>query len=72
MRGDDQDKSAPAPASVRRIADKLFLGPEFVTWLYFTLFDEGFEIAVPDAFPAGTEAPDDGLVRFAVGKRVWL
>ena len=78
MRGDDQDKSAPVPATsgqtVQRVHDKLFLGPEFLTWLYFTLFDEGFEIAVPEAFPAGsgTDAPEGGVVRFAVGKRVSL
>lgn len=72
MRGDDQDKSAPAPPAVQRIADKLFLGPEFLTWLYFTLFEEGFEVALPDAFPPGSEVPDGGIVRFAVGKRVTL
>lgn len=72
MRGDDKDKSADAPPAVKRVADKLFLGPEFVTWLYFTLFEEGFELALPDAFPASTEAPDGGIVRFAVGKRVTL
>jgi hypothetical protein len=74
VRGDDQDKSAPPPPAVQRIADKLFLGPEFLTWLYFTLFDEGFEMALPDAFPpgAGSDAPDGGIVRFAIGKRVTL
>ncbi|MBM4280263.1 MAG: hypothetical protein FJ137_05735 [Deltaproteobacteria bacterium] len=61
MRPDDQDKSAPAPERVRKIADKLFLGPEFLTWLYFTLLEEG--LALPRAelglpAPTGAMAPD--------------
>ena len=71
MRADDQDKSARAPASVRRLADKAFLGPEFLTWLYFTLLEEGLELAVPGAFPKDTP-DDDTLVQFAIGKRVAL
>lgn len=71
MRADDQDKSAPAPAAARKLADKLFLGPEFVTWLYFTLLEEGMEISLPTAFPAGTEE-EEALVQFQVGKRAQL
>ena len=72
MRADDQDKSAPPPESVRRLNDKLFLGPEFVTWLYFTLLDEGFEIELPGAFPEGVQPPEGNIVRFAIGKRTTL
>jgi hypothetical protein len=74
MRADDVDKSAPAPESVRRLADKVFLGPEFVTWLYFTLLEEGLEIELPGAFVAstGVQAPEDNIVRFAIGKRTVL
>lgn len=71
MRADDQDKSAPAPAAARKLADKLFLGPEFVTWLYFTLLEEGMEISLPTAFPAGTEE-EEAQVQFQVGKRAQL
>lgn len=71
MRADDKDQSAPAPASVRRLADKAFLGPEFLTWLYFTLLQEGLELAMPAAFPKGTPE-DEALVQFAIGKRVAL
>lgn len=85
MRPDDQDKSAPAPERVRKIADKLFLGPEFLTWLYFTLLEEG--LALPRAElglspPTGAMAPDgpatsdddddQDLVQFAIGKRAVL
>jgi hypothetical protein len=83
MRPDDQDKSAPAPEAVRRVHDKLFLGPEFLTWLYFTLLDEG--MALPRAelgLPAPTGAmaadgvddvdEDQDLVQFAIGKRAVL
>ncbi len=71
MRADDQDKSAPAPASVRKLADKMFLGPEMLTWLYFTLLEEGFELALPSAFDKDT-SEEEAVVRFAVGKRVQL
>src|SRR5262245_41097970 len=71
MRPDDKDKSAPAPASARKLADKLFLGPEFLTWLYFTILDEEFELAIPGAFPEGTP-DDDALIGFSVGTRVQL
>lgn len=71
MRADDQDKSAKAPASVRRLADKVFLGPEFLTWLYFTLLEEGLELALPSAFPKDTPE-EDALVQFAIGKRASL
>ncbi len=53
MRADDQDKSAPAPPAVRKLAEKIFLGSEFVTWLYFVLLEEGFQIPLPGIFPAG-------------------
>lgn len=72
MRADDQDKSAPPPNAGMRPADKLFLGPEFVTWLYFHLQKEGFEIALEDAFPDRRTAPDGDLVRFAIGRRSTL
>lgn len=71
MRADDQDKSAQAPTATRKLADKLFLGPEFLTWLYFTLLEEGMEIDVPSAFPAGT-AEEEAIVQFQVGKRAQL
>jgi hypothetical protein len=61
MRADDQDKSAPAPKEGARPIDKLFLGPEFLTWLYFFLESEGFEATVSGE-----------LVRFAIGKRTVL
>lgn len=67
MTVETQETFAPA-----RIADKAFLGPEFVTWLYFTIIEDGFEVEVPEAFPLGTTAPEDGIVRFAVGKRLAL
>jgi hypothetical protein len=71
VRGDDQDKSAPAPAAVRKLADKQFLGSEFVTWLYFTLLEEGQEIPLHAIFPVDT-AEEDAIVRFAIGKRAQL
>lgn len=55
---------------VQRVADKHFLGPEFVTWLYFTLLDEGFEVDLSEAFLS--PAPDDTTVRFAIGKRATM
>lgn len=61
MRADDQDKSAPAPGAGSRPVDKMFLGPEFLTWLYFFLEDEGFDVDV-----------DGEQVRFAIGKRAVL
>lgn len=71
MRGDDKDASAPAPAAVRRIIEKAFLGPEFLTWLYFTLLDEGLELSLPGAFAKGTPE-EEALVQFAIGKRAAL
>lgn len=71
MRADDQDKSAPAPPAVRKLAEKLFLGSEFVTWLYFTLLQEGFEIPLPAIFPKDTEE-EETIVQFAIGKRASL
>jgi hypothetical protein len=71
MRADDQDKSAPAPPAVRKLADKLFLGPEFVTWLYFTLLEEELEVALPSVVPKDTPE-EDTLVQFGIGKRVQL
>lgn len=72
MRPDDQDKSAAAPEAVRKIADKLFLGPEFVTWLYFTLLEEGMVIDM--SAELGSEAGDgsDAEVQFAIGKKAVL
>ncbi len=80
MRADDQDKSAPAPEPVRRLADKLFLGPEFLTWLYFTLLEEEMVIDLSDSLPSALKAgggddPNDGSdgeVQFAIGKRAVL
>lgn len=61
MRADDQDKSAPIPGAGTLPADKVFLGPEFLTWLYFHLEENGFSVDV-----GGEE------VRFAIGKRTVL
>lgn len=61
MRADDQDKSAPPPGAGARPVDKAFLGPEFLTWLYFFLEEESFEVEV-----------DGEPVRFAIGKRAVL
>ena len=76
MRPDDQDKSAPAPEAVRRVADKLFLGTEFITWLYFTIVEEGGSIDLGDALPEAMRPPpdDDGkcMVLMAIGKRAVL
>lgn len=72
MRADDQDKSAPPPGAGTRAADKLFLGPEFLTWLYFHLLAEGLEIELHDAFPDRATAPMGDRVRFAIGKRTTL
>lgn len=76
MRPDDQDKSAPAPESVRRIADKLFLGTEFLTWLYFSILEEGGSFDLGDALPEAMRPPpdDDGLsiVQIVVGKKAVL
>lgn len=71
MRADDQDKSAPAPPKVKKLADKQFLGPEFLTWLYFTLLEEGLELALPSAFPKNTPE-DETVVQFGIGKRMAL
>lgn len=76
MRPDDQDKSASAPAAVRRIADKLFLGTEFLTWVYFSILDEGGSFDFGDALPEAMRPPkdDDGksLVLIVVGKKAVL
>lgn len=79
MRPDDQDKSAPPPPAaekVRRIADKQFLGAEFLTWLYFTILDEGGAIDFGDALPEAMRPPpdDEGKceVLFAIGKKAIL
>jgi hypothetical protein len=71
MRADDKDASAPAPAAVTRLTEKAFLGPEFLTWLYFTLLENEFHLTM------GTEVStlkdsDDKSVQFAIGKRVAL
>jgi hypothetical protein len=71
MRADDQDKSAPPPAHVPRLADKMFLGAEFLTWVYFTLIENGFNLDVGDALPVDAR-PVDNEVQFAIGKRVLL
>ena len=69
MTADTKTPSADAPTPVRLLRDKAFLGPEYVTWLYFTLIDEGFEIGVPNVND-DTGAPVD--VRFAIGKKAML
>ena len=61
MRADDQDKSAPPPKAGASPSDKLFIGPEFLTWLYFYLEEEGFELTV-----------GEDVVLFAIGKRTVL
>lgn len=61
MRADDQDKSAPPPGAGTRPVDKAFLGPEFLTWLYFFLEEEAFEVEI-----------EGDTVRFAIGKRAVL
>jgi hypothetical protein len=71
MRADDVDKSAPAPAAVRRLMEKQFIGAEFLTWLYFTLLEEGLEVALPGAFPPGTPE-EEASVGFQIGKRMSL
>ena len=64
--------SAPDTRSSISLAEKAFLGPEFVTWLYFHLEAEGWELHLPDAFPDRDSAPADDLVQFALGKRTTL
>jgi hypothetical protein len=56
---------------VRKLAEKMFLGPEFVTWLYFTLLEEELEVSLPTAFPKDTPE-EEALVQFGIGKRVQL
>lgn len=80
MRPDEKDQSAPPPAQVadklRRIADKMFLGSEFLTWLYFTIIEEGGAIDFGDALPEAMRPPpdDEGKceVLFAIGKKAVL
>jgi hypothetical protein len=79
MRPDDQDKSAPPPPvaeKVRRIADKQFMGAEFLTWLYFTIIEEGGAIDFGEALPEAMRPPpdDEGKceVLFAIGKKAIL
>jgi hypothetical protein len=70
---DDKPTTEEEIRAATRVFDKLFLGSEFATWLYFYLQAEGFEVSLPEAFPdreAG--APAGGVVEFAVGKRVVL
>ena len=69
MRADDQDRSAPPPPSTPG-ADKAFLGPEFLTWLFFELEAEGWELDVPEAF--ADESATDPTVVFAMGNRTTL
>jgi hypothetical protein len=71
MRADDQDKSAPAPPAVRRLLEKQFLGPEALTWIYFSLLEEGLELSLAEAFPKDT-SDDEAVVRFQIGKRMAL
>jgi hypothetical protein len=74
MRADDQDKSAPAPKGEQsRLgpgADKSFLGPEFVTWLYFHLEDNGWMLDL--GTPTRKGAPALGTVGFAMGEKAVL
>ncbi|MCP4498408.1 MAG: hypothetical protein GY822_00375 [Deltaproteobacteria bacterium] len=72
MRADDQDKSAPMPLKMAQVTDKAFLGPEYLTWLYFHLEESGWEVHLPDAFPDKSTAPVGELVQFAMGKRAVL
>ena len=53
-------------------AEKLFLGPEFTTWLYFHILEQEFEVSVPEAFPDKSMQPPGGVVQFAIGPRVAL
>lgn len=66
--------NAPPQANARSlVADKAFLGPEFLTWLYFHLEESGWELALPDAFSKSTgAAPEGDLVQFALGRRTAL
>ncbi|MDP2340551.1 MAG: hypothetical protein Q8O67_06320 [Deltaproteobacteria bacterium] len=70
MRADDQDKSAPVPPAIKKVADKLFLGPEFLTWLYFTLLQEEMVLDLSDTLPADEDGTAE--VQFAIGKRAVL
>lgn len=69
MRADDQDKSAEPPP-LPPGADKSFLGPEFVTWLFFHLEGEGWMLDLPEAMGAGRK--EGSTVAFAVGEKAQL
>jgi hypothetical protein len=62
MRGDDQDKSADAPPDAKGgPVEKAFLGPEFLTWLFFYLEENQLEVEV-----------DGRVVGFSIGRRLVL
>lgn len=52
--------------------DKGFLGPEFLTWLYFYLDENDYDIVCSEAFDGIRDSPPGGVVQFAVGKRTTL
>jgi hypothetical protein len=71
MRADDADRSAtPPPHS--GLPEKSFLGPEFLTWLFFHLEEENWELEAKDAFPDPQTQPQDGIVSFAMGRKTVL
>lgn len=59
--------------TARKLADKLFLGPEFLTWLYFAISTDAPQ-TVMTAQDIGTSYAGDGsdLIGFGIGKRAKL
>lgn len=54
------------------ISTKHFLGAEFLTWLYFHLAEENWEVSIPEAFNGGVGDPVNGIVQFGIGSKVSL
>lgn len=71
MHVDDRDQSAPPPPS-SDIPEKGFLGPEFLTWLFFHLEENAWELEAKDAFADPQSIPPDGVVSFSMGKKTTL
>jgi hypothetical protein len=71
MRADDQDKSAAPPLDVQKgPSTKNFLGAEFLTWLYFHLEEENYEVATEAILPGRGDLGE--TLHFRIGRKLNL
>lgn len=67
----DQAEALRRP-SAAMASDKLFLGPEFLTWMFFHLETEGFAFDAEELTGGTVPTSPGDTVRFAIGRRVTL